>query len=276
MTKTAGRTDGDQPRKAAPEETVPRRSPLAGRGTTVVSVLSVIVVLAVWELLAALDAINTATMSSPSDILSAARRLIESGELLSAIGSSAKLFGLGLGISALIGIPGGIVLGWWRMLGAVFEPFIAILYATPLIAILPLILVWFGITFKAQVVMVVLVSVFPMLVSVTAGVRQVDPALLRLARSYRASQTAILRTLVLPSTVPFIITGLRLSMGLGLVGVVVAEYFLGEKGLGGLILRAGLVLDTSTVFVGIVVLGASSLLLTGLIKWIDRTASAWR
>ena len=258
-----------------------RRAPRAPRISAglryrLVGVASVVGLLAAWQVLANVHVINPALSSSPSGVWTAARQMISDGTLGSSVASSAKLYGTGLGVSIVIGIVGGVVLGWWRLLGAIFDPWIAILYSIPLIAILPLILVWFGITFRGQVVMVVLVSVFPLLVNVMTGTRQVDPALLRLARSFRGSQLAILRTLVMPSIVPYMVTGVRLAAGGGLIGVVVAEYFEGDNGVGGLILKEGTILNTGGVFVGVTVLGGTALVMTALIRTLERWVSGWR
>lgn len=237
---------------------------------------SIIGLLVLWQVLADTNVINTATASDPSDVWNMGRQMVSDGTLGSAIWSSAGLYGAGLGVAILIGVIGGIILGWWRILGAIFDPWIAILYSTPLVALLPLVLVWFGITFKAQVVMVVLVSVFPLLVNVMVGTRQVDPGLLRLAKSFRGSQFAVLRTLVLPSLVPYIVTGLRLAAGGGLIGVTVAEYFMGNNGIGGMILRDGTELNTAGTFVGIVVLAGASLTILAIIRTVERRVSGWR
>jgi NitT/TauT family transport system permease protein len=255
-----------------------RRSwPLSNKATyRLIGVASVIGLLVLWQVSADLNWVDSATSSSPSDVWNSARQMISDGTLGSAVASSGKLYGVGFGIAIVIGIVGGIILGWFRILGAIFDPWIAILYSTPLIAMLPLILVWFGITFKGQVVMVVLVSVFPLLVNVMAGTRQVDPSLMRLARSFRASQLAIVRTLVLPSIVPYIVTGVRLAAGGGLIGVTVAEYFEGDNGIGGLILREGTELNAGGVFVGIAVLAGAALTITIIIRVIEGRVTAWR
>ncbi|MBO0768372.1 MAG: ABC transporter permease [Solirubrobacterales bacterium] len=242
----------------------------------IIGFASVIGLLVLWQIAADNNLVNHATSSSPSEVWNQARQMVSDGTLGSAVAASGKLYGVGLGVSVLIGVFGGIILGWWRLLGAIFDPWIAMLYSTPLIAVLPLILVWFGINFKGQVVMVVVVSVFPLLVNVMAGVRQVEPRLLRLARSFRGSQLAILRTLVLPSIVPYIVTGLRLAAGAGLIGVTVAEYFEGENGVGGVILRAGTELNTSEVFVGVAVLAGAALTMTLLIRMVEARVSGWR
>jgi ABC-type nitrate/sulfonate/bicarbonate transport system permease component len=253
-----------------------RRRALPSAAYKVISVLSVVVCLSVWQLLASTGVIDQALSSSPSGVWHALITEISNGTLGGAVLQSAKLLGLGLLLSFSVGIIGGVALGWWRVLYAIFDPWIAMLYSTPLVATLPLIIVWFGIGFNSQVVIVVVISVFPLLISVMTGTRQVDDNLLRLARSFRASQFAILRSLVLPSLVPYIVTGVRLSLGAGLIGVVLAEYFEGTGGIGGLVLNAGQELDSALVFVCIMVLAGAALTFTGLIRLVEKRVSAWR
>jgi ABC-type nitrate/sulfonate/bicarbonate transport system permease component len=244
--------------------------------TSAISTASVIVVLAAWQLCASQGVVDEKLTSSPWGVVQAARFLIDSGQLGSEVASSAKLFGVGLGLAIVIGALGGVLIGWWRLVAAVFEPWIAILYAMPLIALLPLILVWFGIGFTAEVVMVVLISVFPVLVSVMTGTRNVDQELVRLARSFCGSELAIIRTVLLPSLVPYFVSGVRLAIGSALVGVVVSEYFLGNGGIGGLIVTAGENLQSGEVFVGITILALSAIVMTGLLRRAERHFSQWR
>jgi ABC-type nitrate/sulfonate/bicarbonate transport system permease component len=260
-------------RRAAPRA-APRGAP---RGwLKLVSVASIAVGLVLWQVLAQTGAINETLSSDPVEVAQSARSMFDDGSLGSAVGASAELYGVGLALSITIGIVCGIVIGWWRTLGAVFDPWIAVLYSTPLIASMPLIIAWFGIGFESQVVMVVLVSVFPLLVNVIVGSRQVDDSLLRMARSFGASQAAVLRTLVLPSLIPYIVTGVRIGVGAGLVGVVIGEYFEGSNGIGGMILKAGEQLDSAGVFVGLVILSGTALTLTSLIRALERKVSLWR
>lgn len=244
--------------------------------TSAISTASVIVVLGAWQLCASQGVVDEKLTSSPWGVVQAARFLIDNGQLGSDVASSAKLFGVGIGLAIAIGAIGGVLIGWWRLVAAVFEPWIAILYSMPLIALLPLILVWFGISFSAEVVMVVLISVFPVLVSVITGTRNVDKELVRLARSFCGSELAVIRTVLLPSLIPYIVAGVRLAIGSALVGVVVSEYFLGNSGIGGLIVTAGENLQSGEVFVGITILALSALVLTGLLRRAERRISQWR
>jgi NitT/TauT family transport system permease protein len=261
---------------AARRRTRRRPGGLPSAAYKIISVLSVVICLGVWQLLASTGVIDQTLSSSPSDVWHALMTEISNGTLGDAILASAKLLGFGLLVSILIGVIGGIAIGWWRVLYAIFDPWIAMAYSTPLVATLPLIIVWFGVGFSSQVVIVVVVSVFPLLISVMTGTRQVDDNLLRMAKSFRASQFAVLRSLVLPSLVPYMVTGIRLTFGAGLIGVVLGEYFEGSGGIGGLVLNAGQELNSALVFVGIVVLAGVALTFTGLIRLVEKRISAWR
>lgn len=253
-----------------------RRKDYPRRRHTLLSVASVVAGLALWQLLAETGLVNRTLSSSPTDVVRSFAKMSGDGTLPEAIVASARLYGVGLGLSIVIGIVFGIVMGWWRTTAAIFDPWVAVLYSTPLVALLPMIIVWFGVGFAGQVVMVVLVSVFPLLVNVMGGTRQVDDDLLRLARSFGASQIAVLRSLVLPSLVPYIVAGVRLAVGTGLIGMVISEYFEGTDGIGGIILKSGVQLDFSGAFVGVFMLAATALILTGLIRALERRIDSWR
>jgi ABC-type nitrate/sulfonate/bicarbonate transport system permease component len=267
---------GAEAQTAAAATRRPRAKRRRSGVTTLISVASVIVVLAAWQLCASAGVVDEKLTSSPWGVVQSARFLIDTGQLGGDVASSASLFGVGLGLAIVIGAVGGVLIGWWRLVAAVFEPWIAILYAMPLIALLPLILVWFGIGFTAEVVMVVLIAVFPVLVSVMTGTRTVDQELVRLARSFCGSEAAVIKTVVVPSLIPYFVSGVRLAIGSGLVGVVVSEYFLGNSGIGGLIVTAGENLQSGEVFVGITILALSAIVMTGLLRRAERRISRWR
>lgn len=276
MSKTLSPLPGTEPVTTQARVGAPLRKWWRRKGLTSISTASVIVVLAAWQLCASQGVVDEKLTSSPWGVVQAARFLIDSGQLGADVASSARLFGVGIGLAIAIGVIGGVLIGWWRLVAAVFEPWIAILYSMPLIALLPLILVWFGISFSAEVVMVVLISVFPVLVSVITGTRNVDQELVRLARSFCGSELAVIRTVLLPSLIPYFVSGVRLAIGSALVGVVVSEYFLGNSGIGGLIVTAGENLQSSEVFVGITILALSAIVMTGLLRRAERRISQWR
>jgi NitT/TauT family transport system permease protein len=273
---TLSKATGTEPEPAPAAGAAPRRWRSRTGLTSAISTASVIVVLAAWQLCASQGVVDEKLTSSPWGVVQSARFLIDNGQLGSDVASSAKLFGVGLGLAIVIGAVGGVLIGWWRLMAAVFEPWIAILYAMPLIALLPLILVWFGIGFTAEVVMVVLISVFPVLVSVITGTRNADQELVQLARSFCGNELAIIRTVLLPSLIPYFVSGVRLAIGSALVGVVVSEYFLGNSGIGGLIVTAGENLQSGEVFVGITILALSAIVMTSLLRRAERRISQWR
>lgn len=250
-----------------------------GRGVDtniVIATVSLFAFLALWQAAAIFGWIDTLFTSSPLEVLQTGVRLAREGELWRHLGSSAKLFLTGFALSVVVGIPGGILLGWYPRLSAVFDPFVSILYVTPRIALIPLLFIWFGIGFQAQTVIVFLSAIFPLLINTIAGVKAIDPDLLRVARSFQARDRDIFTTLALPTALPFIVSGLRLSMGMALIGVVVAEFFTGNVGLGALITTAGISLQTDVAFVGVVVIAGLALLMTAALGRFEARLSRWR
>lgn len=242
----------------------------------VIGVTGIVVFLVAWQVVADNRWIDPLFTSSPSAIVQAGQESYESGQLMPYVAASAKLFVTGFLVSVLIAIPVGIAMGWYRRFDAVMDPFVSILYATPRIALIPLVLVWAGIGFESRLIIVVLAAVFPLLINTIAGVRAADPELLRVAESYSASDLAIFRTIVLPGSVPFIVSGLRHAINQALIGVVVAEFFGGNVGLGALITSAGLELRTDLALLGVLIIAASSMLMTGGLRLIERRLTPWR
>lgn len=237
---------------------------------------SVALFLIVWEVLARKEWIDPLFTSSPTAIIEAGRDSYESGQLVPYVASSAQLFLAGFLLSVAIAIPLGIAMGWYRRFDAVMDPFVSILYATPRIALIPLVIIWAGIGFQSRLIIVVLAATFPLLINTIAGVRATDPELLRVAKSYSASDMAIFRTVVLPGAVPYIVSGLRHAINQALIGVVVAEFFAGNVGLGALITSAGLELRTDLALLGVLIIAASSMLLTGGLKILEDRLTPWR
>lgn len=242
----------------------------------IIGLTSVVLFVVAWQVLASKRWIDPLFTSSPSAIIKAGRVSYESGQLMPYVAASAKLFLSGFVVSVLIAIPLGIAMGWYRRFDAVMDPFVSILYATPRIALIPLVLVWAGIGFQSRLIIVVLAAVFPLLINTIAGVRATDPELLQVARAYSATDMAIFRTVVLPGAVPFIVSGLRHAINQALIGVVVAEFFAGNVGLGAMITSAGLELRTDIALLGVLIIAASSLLMTGGLKLIERRLTPWR
>lgn len=252
------------------------RAPLAKRRRQLLGAVGIVGGLALWQLAASSRVVDPAFASSPARVVGRTWELLESGALLSAMGSSIRLFAIGFGISLLLGLMGGIALGWYRGAHAVLDPWVSMLYAAPRIAFIPLVIVWFGIGFKTQVVIVVINAVFPILINTAAAVGAPSRDLLRVADSFGASTSQVLRTVVLPGAVPTLIAGIRTGMMIALLGTVVAEYFVGLTGIGGMIFNAGLTLDTDAAFVGAVVFAGFGLVLSAVLHQLQLRFERWR
>jgi ABC-type nitrate/sulfonate/bicarbonate transport system permease component len=199
------------------------------------------------------------------------------GSLITALGQSLLLLLLGLTSACLSGLVIGIAVGRNRMLERMIVPFLGALYATPTIALIPLLLVWFGFGLSGRVVVVWLVAFFPMVVSVHSGVRDTPKDLIEVARSFNVSkELSMIRTVVLPSAVPMIMTGVRLSIGRGIVGMAVAEVYLRLGGIGALISQYGAVFRTDYVMASIVALPLLGVILTAGAGRIERRFEHWR
>lgn len=235
-----------------------------------------VAVLVLWEISARVGWVDPLVASSPTGVVTAAVELLQDGILLPAIGSTARLFAIGFGISLIGGLLIGALIGWYTRANAVVDPWISILYASPRIAFLPLIAVWFGPGLLGQVVVVVLIAIFPIVINVASGVAAIDRGHLRMARSFLATNRDVLVTVALPGAIPAIASGVRQGMMTGLLGVVVAEYFLGNTGVGGLIFQAGLTLRTGEAMLGALVFAVAALALSGLLKSLEKRLDKWR
>jgi ABC-type nitrate/sulfonate/bicarbonate transport system permease component len=244
---------------------------------------AVILVIVVWEYIWSqwtFDSrqgwVSPLFFSGPSAIVKEFWYLLTEGTLPNDIRFSGKNFFLGLSLAAFFGVVLGVLIGWYRKIRLIFEPFVNALYAMPRIAMIPLIIIWFGIDWKSKVFIVFMSAFFPILVNTVAGVRSLDPDLLRAARAFCASDWQIFKTVAIPGSVPFILTGIRQGVALGLIGVVVGEMFGGSEGVGYLVLFSGQTFRTDTVFVGVVIIAASGMLLTFLTERLERRFSRWR
>ncbi len=241
-----------------------------------IGTIAVVVVLGFWQLAADEHWINPLVSSSPSGIVRSGAQLTSAGTLGQAVASTAELFAVGFGISLVTGLALGLILGWYKYVDAALDPFVSILYASPRIAIIPLITVWAGIGFTAQVVIVWLTAVFPIIINVASGVSAVDRDYVQVARSFLATNRDVLFAVAIPGALPSVIAGIRQGLAQGLIGVVVAEYFVGDNGIGGLIFNAGQTLETGNAFVGVIIFAAAALILTAALRSIERRFSGWR
>jgi len=236
--------------------------------------LSLAVGIGMWELVGR----NTsqAFMVPFSETLVRLWQLVRSGDFLAQLLDSAELFLTGFVIAVAVGAPLGLLLARVRALRVGIEPYIMILYATPMVALIPFILSIMGFGFAPKVLVVFLFAVFPVLYNTIEGARSIRPELIEVAKSFRSREWALWREVMLPYTLPFIMTGIRQAIGRALVGMVAAEFFLSSTGLGQLIMGASQNFDTGGVFASIFVIGLIGVALMRAGLMIEQHFARWR
>ena len=234
-----------------------------------------VLLLAAWQF-GTQDLGSSLIIVPPSAVVAKAIELWQSGELLRDIHYSGVEFLLGFIIGAVAGMVVGVISGNWRPLSRVISPFVSSSYATPIIALAPLFILALGIGLVSKVAVVALEVFFPMLLTTAAGVMATESSYRELARAFRLSPFASITKILIPSAIPHIVSGLRVSVGRGLTAVLAAELFGAEAGLGLLILNSSNTFDTAGVFVGIVIFAVSGVSLTRLFSLLERRVAPWR
>lgn len=240
----------------------------------VVRLISVAVFFAAWEYWG--RRMNPVFMVPPSAVFAAAIDMIRDGTLLTAIKQSLLPFSVGLVITIIGGIAIGIVMAQWPLLEYILDPFVNALYAIPRIALVPLIILWVGLEFGGKVTILVSVAIFPVIVNTYAGIKDVRGSMLEIGRAYGATPMQIFFKIVLPAAVPFIMAGIRLSVGLAIIGIIVGEFFTAISGLGGLIVEYANNFATAKLFVPVIVIALVGVVLTEFVVFLERRLSRWR
>ena len=233
----------------------------------------VAVILILWEIFGPM--VNPIFFTYPSMIAIAFYDLTISGELPYYLGQSLEVMVYGLSIAIAVGIPLGIAMARFRRLDWALDLPINALYATPLVAVVPLLVLWFGIYLKAKIIVVFLFAVFPVLINTYQGVRECDKNMLEVARSFRSSERRMWQDVLLPFAVPYIIAGIRLAIGRGLIGMIIAEFYTTITGLGFMITKYANQFEMDKTFVPVIVLMVLGVSLTTILKWIGRRIAPW-
>jgi NitT/TauT family transport system permease protein len=230
--------------------------------------------IAVWEI--AGRSVSPAFMVPFSTTIGRLWQLTVSGNFIPQLVDSGKLFFAGFGLALIVGMPLGLLLARIRILRVGVEPYIMLLYATPMVALIPFILSMMGFGFAPKLLVVFLFSVFPVLYNTVEGARSINPELIEVAKSFRSSEWALWREVMLPYTLPYTMTGVRQAIGRALVGMIAAEFFLSATGLGQLIMSASQNFDTGGVFASILIIGLLGVGLTRLGLIIEQHFARWR
>jgi ABC-type nitrate/sulfonate/bicarbonate transport system permease component len=233
----------------------------------------VALILIVWQLVA--PYINPIFFASPTQIAAAFYETTVSGELPYFLGQSLEVMFYGLIIAIAVGIPLGVAMARLRWLDWALDLPINALYATPLVAVVPLLVLWFGIYLKAKIIVVFLFAIFPVLINTYQGVRECDKNMLEVAQSFRSNEWNTWRDVLLPFAVPYIFAGTRLAIGRGLIGMIIAEFYTTISGLGFMVTKYANVFAMDKTFVPVIVLMVLGVSLTSLLKWAGRRIAPW-
>ncbi len=261
---------------APDEDAAARATPWQRYENAILGTVAVIIFLVIWEGVVDFGLINPLFTSSPSRIVAAGYDLFANGTLWRDLQVSGLEFFAGYGLAVIVGVPLGILMGWYGRVNAVLDPFVSALYATPRIALLPLVMIWFGIGLLSKVAIVFLGAVFPILVNTITGVRTINADFIKVARSFGSNDWQFFLKVALPSSVPLLLAGLRLGLGHALIGIVVGEMFGATEGLGFLIAVSGARFQTDRVMVGIIIIAAAGMAMTAILRAIERRFERWR
>jgi ABC-type nitrate/sulfonate/bicarbonate transport system permease component len=261
----------DTQKKVAVEAEPAERRPLP---RWVITLISIGCVLILWEIFG--RDINPVFGSYPTAIAQAFWELLTTGQLSAALYDSLRPFLLGYCLAIVVGVPVGLVIGRFRVAEAALGIYITAGYAMPLVALVPLLILWLGLGFAVKVAVVFLMALFPICINTWLGVTAVPKTLIEVGKSFVAPDTVILRRIILPATLPYIMAGIRLAVGRAVVAMVIAEFFTTISGLGAVIINSANNFDTATMFVPIIILMVMAIGLNGLIGWVEHKVAPWQ
>lgn len=237
---------------------------------------SVILLVVIWQVVTDLNVVKQIFLPTPLQVLDALKSIFSGGAIWSDLGVSGEEFIVGLGISIAIGAVLGILTGWYRPVDEFFKPIVVALNSMPQVAVIPVLILIFGIGITPKVIVVILSCAPVILMNTAAGVANVDERLMRVARSFGATDWQAIRTVVIPDVVPFFMTGLRISIGRAIIGVVVGEIFASRAGIGSLLISASDSFNMPVMYASVIIITALGILLTQVAAWAERRMQMWR
>ena len=276
--RTAPASDRSLTNFAEPAPTLAGRigDGLRRREQLLFGIAGVVVVLAGWQALSASGVINRLIFASPIDTGASFIRLFATGEIFPHIVASGRLLISGLLVAVISGTLIGFAAGWFRTLRGLLLPHISLLYSTPSIALMPLLLVFLGLGFRSQFAVVVLLAFFPAYYAAVDAVMTTDPNLLKVARSFTASDSKIFRSIILPGSIPVLLPGLRIALGKAIIAVIVVELYASAEGLGYFLIYSGQRFQTADVFAVIVLLAIIGLIASVGFRALEQRFDNWR
>jgi len=239
----------------------------------VLGTVSVVLALTAWQLVANARIYSILFLPGPWDVAQAFVKLFQTDDIWLDIGTSGMEMGIGYGMAIGVGLVLGMLMGWYTRFQYALDPFVNFFYSTPRIVLIPLFILWWGIEMPPKIAVIFLGALFPIIINTMAGVRNTEAALLRVARSFGASDALIFRRVVLPGSVPFILTGFRLGIGHALTGV---ELIAAKHGVGQIIAIAGQTFQTPKMLAGVILIACTGMLLTTILQRIENRFQTWR
>ncbi|HEY4277819.1 MAG TPA: ABC transporter permease [Conexibacter sp.] len=239
-------------------------------------VVPFVVLLALWQLLTAAGIVDPFLISSPTRVFPALVDQVKSGELTRALGTTALEFAVSFALASVVGVALGVLMGWYKPVEFALDPFVWLIYSAPVIAMYPVFLVLFGAGLPTIVAVSFFLTVSPIVVNTMRGVQEVDPRLVRAARSLMANDRQLFRYVAIPGAVPLIMAGLRIGVGRALTAVIVAEIFAGDGGLGYIASYYAGLQQTTDMLADVIVIAALGVAVTQLLRVLESRADRWR
>lgn len=261
--------------RAIPDRSTPGRIWARGR-PLLLGAASVILLVVVWQVVTELNLVKPIFLPTPLQVVDALKSVFSGGPIWNDLAVSGEEFVIGLGVSIAIGAVLGILTGWYRPVDEFFKPIVVALNSMPQVAVIPVLILVFGIGMTPKIIVVILSCAPVMLMNTAAGVGNVDERLMRVARSFGATDWQAIRTVVVPEVVPFFMTGLRISIGRAIIGVVVGEIFSSKSGIGSLLISASDSFNMPVMYASVIIITALGILLTQLAAWLERRMQVWR
>src|ERR671910_19794 len=242
----------------------------------IIGVINITAFFVLWQIAATITDIPQLFLPSVTDVFRELQEMHDEGILWGNLAISAWIYVLGMVISITIAVPLGLFIGGVRAVDRVAAPYVWAIYTTPRLILMPLVLLWVGINDTARVVIIVLSAVPATMVVVMEGVKTVDNSLLRAARSFGAGRFARFRFVVLPATVPFVATGIRMGVSRGLIGLFIGELFTAANGIGYIITLAGKTFNSARTYGMLLIFILFCVAMVGLSQLLERKVSVWR
>lgn len=230
----------------------------------------------IWEIITRIRLVNPIFLSSPTEVLQTVGQMFISGKIFPHLFISAQEFSIGFILAGSLGVILGLLIGWYRKLESSTSSLIYGLYSTPSIAILPLVIIWVGLGIWSKIVTVFLGAFFPVLINTISGVKNLDPNLISLARSFGAKDRQIFKTIIFPASLPYILTGLKIAIPRALIGMLLGEFFVSNQGLGYLITFYGSTFQTSKLLAVVVIVVTISITLNKLLTLAGKNFRSWK